>query len=95
MTKQDIRNITLRSIIGGTKGRFFSVKFIKADGTERDMNCRIGVKKGIKGTGFSMSKAKRLIRWRVWDIQKKAYRTIPINRIISVKASGLKVEKNK
>ncbi len=95
MTKQDFRNITLRGIIYGTKGRFFSVRFKKADGTIRDMNCRAFVRKGIKGTGYPMSKAKRLIRWRVWDLQKKGWRTIPIDRIISIKTSGLKVEENK
>ena len=94
MTKQDLQNIIYRSIIGGTKGKFFSVKFKKANGEIRDMNCRAFVKKDVKGTGYPMSKTKQLIRWRVWDLQKKGWRTIPIDRIISIKTSGLKVEEN-
>lgn len=32
-----------------TKGDFFTVKFIKKDGTDRTMNARIGVKRYLKG----------------------------------------------
>lgn len=91
-TKKDFRTMLLRTIIGATKGQIFSVKFIKANGNERDMVCRTGVKKGINGNGYSMSKEKQLIRWRVWDLHKSAWRTIPIDRIIDIKASKLKVE---
>lgn len=93
-TKKDFRTFLLRTIIDATKGQIFSVKFIKANGEERDMVCRTGVRKGINGNGYSMSKAKRLIRWRVWDLHKAAWRTIPIDRIISIKASRLKIAQN-
>jgi len=93
-TKKDFRTFLLRTIIDATKGQIFSVKFIKANGEERDMVCRTGVKRDIKGTGYSMSTAKKLIRWRVWDLQKSAWRTIPIDRIISIKASRLKIAQN-
>lgn len=87
-TKIDI----LRNTIKATSGKIFSVRFIKADGSIRDMVCRISVHKGVKGNGSPMSEAKRLIRWRVFDMQKQAFRTIPIDRILSVKASGLRIE---
>ena len=93
-TKKDFRTMLLRTIIGGTKGQIFSVKFIKENGEERNMTCRTGVKKGINGNGYSMSEAKKLIRWRVWDIQKEGWRTIPIDRIINIKASKLKIAQN-
>jgi len=93
-TKKDFRTFLLRTIIDATKGQIFSVKFTKENGDTRDMVCRTGVKIGIKGTGYSMSKAKQLIRWRVWDFQKNAWRTIPIDRIISIKASRLKIAQN-
>ena len=34
-----------------TKGKIFTCKFIKKDGTIRVMNCRLGVRKGVKGVG--------------------------------------------
>ena len=37
-------------------GKIFSVKFTKMDGTERDMVCRRGVKKGVKGTGLKYNR---------------------------------------
>ena len=82
----------LRNIISATKGQFFSVRFVKENGSMRNMICRTGVKKGIKGTGYPMSESKKLIRWRVYDMNKKAYRTIPIDRIRSIKTVGLTIK---
>ena len=39
--------------IFNTKGKIFNVKFIKKDGTLRDMTCRCEVKKGVKGIGMA------------------------------------------
>ena len=81
-------------LIKGTKGAFFTVKFIKKDGTERVMNCRLGVKKYLKGGELPYDPvAKGLIP--VWDpiAAKKqdgseGYRTISINTISSAKIGG-------
>lgn len=87
-----IKTQTLKNIIKASKGKIFSVRFIKADGSIRDMICRISVHKYIKGTGSPMSEAKQLIRQRVFDMRKQAFRTIPIDRILSINVSGLKVD---
>ena len=39
----------LASIVAESNGRFVSVTFIKKDGTERTMLCRLGVTKYLKG----------------------------------------------
>ena len=39
----------LASIVASSNGRFVSVTFIKKDGTERTMLCRLGVTKYLKG----------------------------------------------
>jgi len=39
----------LASIVAASNGRFVSVTFIKKDGTERSMLCRLGVTKHLKG----------------------------------------------
>jgi len=58
-----------------TKGKIFSVEFIKKDESIRKMNCRLGVRKGITGKGMKYSpEAKRLIT--VFDMQKKEYRLV-------------------
>ena len=85
-------------LIKDTKGAFFTVKFIKKDGTERVMNCRLGVKKYLKGGELPYDPvAKGLIQ--VWDpiAAKKqdgseGYRTISINTISSAKIGGKEYE---
>ena len=40
---------TITDMIKSTKGKFFSVTFIKKDGSVRKMTARLGVRKGING----------------------------------------------
>jgi hypothetical protein len=85
-------------LIKDTKGAFFTVKFIKKDGTERIMNCRLGVKKYLKGGDLLYDPvAKGLLP--VWDpiAAKKqdgseGYRMISINTISSAKIGGKEYE---
>ena len=78
--------------IKDTKGAFFTVKFIKKDGTERIMNCRLGVKKYLHGGELPYDPvAKGLLP--VWDpVAAKTsdgYRIINTNTILSAKISGV------
>jgi len=69
----------------GTK--IFSVAFVKKDGTLREMTCRLGVTKHLKGgeLKYNASEVGNLI---VFDMQKKAYRTINFNTIKRIKVNG-------
>ena len=63
---------------------FFHVEFIKKDGSLRKMNCRLNVKKGVKGTGMSYNPIEKgLIP--VWDTDKKNFRMINMKTITSLK----------
>ena len=82
-------------LIKGTKGAFFTVKFIKKDGTERIMNCRLGVKKYLHGGELPYDPvAKGLLP--VWDpVAAKTsdgYRIINTNTILSAKIGGKEYE---
>ena len=70
-----------RSKVGN---RIFSAIFTKADGTERKIVARLGVTKHLKGGELAYDAAARnnLI---VFDMVKKAYRTIPCDRLHSIK----------
>lgn len=83
MTKEQ----ALKEVLA-TDGKFFSVEFIKKDGSYRKMNCRIGVKKGVKGTGMSYDPIKNGVL-PVWDLQKDAFRMINLKTI--KKINGKKV----
>jgi len=63
-------------LIRNSKGRFITVTFTKkSDGTDRMMNCRLGVKKDLKGTGRKIDTSKFI---GVFDLQKTDYRVINI-----------------
>lgn len=72
---KDISPIDAKNLIKSTKGKFFTVWFIKKDGTLREMNARLGVKAYLKGGELPYNPEKKgLIP--VYDMQKKAYRMI-------------------
>lgn len=73
-----------REQILATNGRFFSVSFIKKDGTTRKMTARLGVKKDIKGVGLKFKPSERNLIV-VFDIHKKAYRMINLSTILTFK----------
>ena len=73
-----------REQILATNGRFFSVSFVKKDGTKRKMTARLGVKKDIKGVGLKFNPSERNLIV-VFDIHKKAYRMINLSTILTFK----------
>lgn len=68
----------------GADGRFFSVRFIKrSNGAERFMNCRLGVKKHLKGGDKAYDdKVHKLVT--VYDVQAEGYRCIPLESIFEL-----------
>ena len=73
-------------------GQFFSVTFVKKDGTVRDMTCRGGVKKHLKGGELTFD-PKEYNLLCVWDATiedtTKAYRMINLNTLLRVKVDGV------
>lgn len=45
--KQDLHRTIIRNILKSAKGTIFTACFVKKDGSERTMNCRLGVTKGL------------------------------------------------
>lgn len=75
-------------LISRNRGKFFTVTFVKrTTGETRVLNGRQGVKKHLKGgeAAYSFSEKKLL---PVFDLQKNAYRSIPIEGITEVKILG-------
>ena len=90
-----VSNGVARSILRATNGQLFSVTFIKrADGEERTIVGRTGVRKGVTGTGMRYNPAERdLIT--IWDNGKvpnaqgkksQGHKTIPMNDIKEIHA---------
>lgn len=70
--------------IKDTKGAFFTVTFIKKDRSKRVMNARLGVKAYLRGGELPYNPIEKgLIP--VFDMQKREYRMINTQTILSVK----------
>ncbi len=68
-------------------GKFFHVQFIKKDGTERQMTCRMGVKKDQTGKGLAFDAiAKGLLP--VFDLEKDDYRFVNMETLRKAKIQG-------
>ena len=73
-----------KRLIKETNGKFFTVTFIKKDGTERVMNARLGVKVYLKGGQLAYdAESKGLIP--VYDVKTGGYRMVNINTITHLK----------
>jgi len=83
--ERDICRDRLRVFLEGTRGRIFRVVFSRrADGRQREMVCRIGVTKHLKGQGPAYCAADHDLM-SVYDVQKREYRSIPLDRVLCVR----------
>lgn len=74
-------------IINNTAGKFFTVTFVKKDGTIRTMTARTGVKKGVKGTGLKFNPSEKNLKV-VWSCDAETFRAIKLNSILGIKFKG-------
>lgn len=79
--------LTITEVKQRAKGHFFSVEFVKKDGTLRKMCCRLGVKKYLHNGKLKYNPEEQgyLV---VWDRSKKDYRNVNIHTIKKLKIGG-------
>ena len=75
----------LKELVGS---KIFSVIFEKKDGALREMVCRLGVTKHLKGRELKYS-PEDYNYLTVFDMQKQEYRTININTLKRIKLDGV------
>jgi len=64
-----------KNMIKATGGRIFTATFTKKDGSVRDMNCRLGVKKHLKGGKLNYAPSEYgLIS--VFEVQKDGFQPV-------------------
>jgi hypothetical protein len=85
----NIKSEIAARLIQSSYGRFFSAEFFKKNGDFRQMTCRIGVKKHLKGgkKPYSFSENDLV---SVWDTKTRAYRSIPLDSLVSLTVDGQK-----
>lgn len=72
-------------------GKIFSVKFVKGNGTIREMNCRRNVKKHLVGGPTKYPAKQGAIG--VYDIQAKGYRCFYPQKVLAIKGGGINFER--
>ena len=72
-------------LLATSGGKFVTVTFVTKDGSTRVMNCRLGVTKALK-RGVSTLNVEKYIT--VYDMQKKAYRAVNRETILSISVAG-------
>lgn len=70
-----------------TEGRIFSAYFRKKDGTMRDMVCRRGVKRYLRGGDLPYD-AKARNKLPVFDMSAKDYRMVNLDTLVSFNVGG-------
>lgn len=70
----------IETLLKSLNGRFFTVVFTKKDGTVRQMNCRTGVKKHLRGG------AKKSSGFIAFDLKARGYRTINLDTVKEIRA---------
>lgn len=69
----------VKNKVFATKGKFFTVVFRKADGSQRKMCAQLGVRKGLTGAGLRSPDPENIVR--VYDRKVKSYRSINLNKV--------------
>ena len=85
----------VKTAVAGTKGRFFTAKFLKADGSPRVMNCRIGVKKHLQGgdaTYNGKDAEKGDVTIGVYEQHSEGYRCFKASRVTELVIDGNSVK---
>lgn len=68
------------NVLMQTNGKIFTALFTKKDGSIRQMNCRLGVKKDLKNIGHKFLPSEKGLL-NVFDVQKRAYRFINLKTL--------------
>ncbi len=80
-----IKKKLAKKMIHDLHGKVFGATFIKKDGSIRNINCRTGVAKYLKGGEKRYSYDNLLC---VYDMQSKGYRTINIDTLKQLRTGG-------
>ena len=82
---EKITSTSLQEFLEGTSGRIFRVVFSRrSDGRQREMLCRTGVHCRLSGGTIPFDPIS-LGLFSVYDVQKKAYRFIPLENVICIR----------
>lgn len=68
----------------GKKGKLFTVKFFKRDGSIRTMKARLGLQRNLTGKGLSFDPATKALM-PVWSADSQGYRMVNLATVFELK----------
>ena len=89
--KNIIMKNQIKQILRSTKGKFFTLVYVKANGERRVACGQFKNIKALKG-GESTHQFSQSIPY--YDVNKKSYRAFNVNRLISIKCGNMKFNAN-
>ena len=81
----------LKEFIYNTNGKIFTIEFVKKNGEHRVMNCRLGVKKYLRGGRNNVTGLDKpyII---VFDLKNKQYRAVNLRTARKIKFKNIEYE---
>lgn len=76
----------IRQELKNCNGRFFTVSFVKKDGSARVLTGRLGVKTPLVGGVNTVSHIEKYLT--VWDSRKKEYRNVNLQTVTGLHYQG-------
>jgi hypothetical protein len=79
--------VNLRELLMTSGGTFVGITFTKKDGSVRNLNGRLFVSKGVKGTGMKLGLGSPMIR--IYDVKADGFRTVNLQTTKSLRLFGM------
>lgn len=81
-----MNNEKIKAILQTAGSHIFHVTFVKKNGDIREMTCKLGVVKHLKGGASTTAHKTNLLT--VFDMNAKGYRSVNLDTVISAKIDG-------
>lgn len=84
-----VRRVHIEKLLESSNGKFITVLFTKKDHTERLMNGRFGVKKGVKGAARKPAAHSGNPYKTLYDIPKAGFRMVDLETVREIRMGGV------
>ena len=85
LNRVKIRKSIARSMLENSEGTFVGLTFRKKDGTTRELNGRLGVRKGTKGGSSRINPRDYII---LYDVKNDGFRAVNLATLSQVRMRG-------
>lgn len=84
-----IRRSVAKALLNVSEGTFVGVTFRKKDGSLRDLNGRLGVRKGTKGGKSNLDANKHIV---LYDVKNEGFRAVSLSTMTQLRMRGFQYD---